>query len=197
MYSDWRISNKTSEFIFTECDSVPHNKVGLLLGTSEKIRGGRDNLYFQYRINAAAKLFSENRIDYILVSGDNSTIYYNEPMAMKKALVKKGIPSERIYLDYAGFRTYDSMVRAEKIFGQTAFTVISQEFHVERAVFIGRKLKLDVVGFIADDVSRHYGFKTRMREKFARVKVFLDFIFGVKPKFLGDRIEIPDSETGG
>ncbi len=192
LYSDWRISTKTAEFIYSDCDSIPHNKVGLLLGTSEKVRGGRTNLYFQYRIDAVTELFFSGKIDYILVSGDNSTVYYNEPVMMKKALIKKGIPYDRIYLDYAGFRTYDSMVRAERIFGQLSFTVISQEFHVQRAVFIGRRLKQEVVGFVAADVSRHYGFKTRMREKFARVKVFMDFIFRVKPRFLGESIEIPD-----
>ena len=106
--------------------------------------------------------------------------------------ISHGIPSERIILDYAGFRTFDSMIRAKEVFGQQSFTVISQKFHVERAVYIGKRMKYDVVGYVAQDVSKYYGLKTKIREKLARVKVHLDFLLGATPKFLGDTIHIPD-----
>ena len=101
-----------------------------------------------------------------------------------------GIPSDHIYLDYAGFRTLDSIIRAQKVFGQSSITVISQKFHNQRAVFICNSIGLDAVGFNAKNVSSRYGFKTNMREKLARVKVFIDVFFGVTPKFLGPEIEI-------
>jgi len=194
LYADWRIKRKSNPFLYTSVEKIPYNKVGLLLGTAKILPGNRINLYFQYRIDAAVLLWEAGKVDYFIVSGDNSTKHYNEPLDMKKSLVERGVPAERIYLDYAGFRTFDSMVRAEKIFGQTSYTVISQKFHVQRAVYIGRRLKQDVVGFCAKDVTLYYGFKTKLREKLARVKVFVDFMFGKKPKFLGDSVEVGPSQ---
>jgi SanA protein len=194
-FADWRIRSVSSDLIFNAADSISYNKVGLVPGTARLLPGGRENLYFKYRIEAAVELFETGKIDFILVSGDNGTKYYNEPLDMKRELLKRGVPKDRIYLDYAGFRTYDSMIRANKIFGQSSLTVISQKFHIQRAVFIGKKLNMDVIGYEARDVSKHYGFKTRLREKFARVKVFIDFLFGTNPRFLGDAIEIPDVKS--
>ncbi|HNX59593.1 MAG TPA: ElyC/SanA/YdcF family protein, partial [Spirochaetota bacterium] len=108
----------------------------------------------------------------------------------KDELLSAGIPESRIFLDYAGFRTYDSIYRMDKIFGQKSFTVISQRFHNQRAVYIARSLGLRASGFNAADVDAYYGFRTNVREKFARVKVFIDFATGKKPKFLGEPIEI-------
>lgn len=191
LYANWRIIHVSKSFIYTEVDSIPYHKVGVLLGTSKNLSGGRSNLYFTYRIDAASQLYHAGKIDAVLVSGDNGSEYYNEPLDMKNALMAKGIPSNRIYLDYAGFRTYDSMIRARDIFGQNSFTVISQRFHVQRAVYIARRLNMEVDGFCAADVKAYAGFKTKMREKLARVKVFVDFLFGVKPRFLGDPVIIP------
>jgi SanA protein len=137
------------------------------------------------------KLYEAGKIEYLVISGDNSREEYNEPQDMKDKLVKRGFPEEKIYLDYAGFRTYDSMIRMKEIFGQTSFTIISQEFHVERAVFIARHFDIDAIGYNAKDVESYGGFRTKLREKFARVKVFIDFLFRKKPKFLGDPVEIP------
>ena len=109
---------------------------------------------------------------------------------MKEELLKNGIPENRIFLDYAGFRTYDSVIRMSKIFGQNSFTVISQEFHNRRAIYIARHFGLNVTGFNAKDVDIYNGFKTKLREKFARVKVFIDILTNKQPKFLGEQIEI-------
>lgn len=190
LWTDYRIKVKSNKHLYTDIDSIPHNRVGVLLGTSKMLKDGRTNLYFKYRIEAAAELYHQGKVDYLLVSGDNRTIYYNEPRDMMKALVAKDVPAERIVFDFAGFRTYDSMIRTNKVFGQSSFTVISQKFHNERAVYIARRLNLDVIGFNAQDVSRNYGFKTLTREKFARFKVFLDFLVGKKPHFLGEEIII-------
>lgn len=171
-------------------DELQTHKVGLLLGTSKYLSNGNRNLYYQYRIDAAVKLFRAGKVKYILISGDNGTKAYNEPRSMQKDLIAAGIPAERIYLDYAGFRTLDSVVRAKAVFGQKRFVVISQQFHNERALFLAKSHEIEAVGFNARDVNVKYGFKTQVREKLARTKMLLDIIFGVEPKFYGERIEI-------
>ena len=188
--ANWRVDSKTDDLVYTDVQKIPHRKVGLLLGTSKLLDNGWVNLYFKYRIDAATALFKAGKIDYILISGDNGTKEYNEPEDMRQALIENGIPPGRIFLDYAGFRTFDSVFRADKIFGQKKFTIISQDFHTRRAIYIARNLGLDAIGFNAQDVSRNFGFKTQLREKFARTNMFLDFIFSAKPKFLGDKIRI-------
>ncbi len=185
------ISARAAPHLYNDADKVPGATVGVLLGTSRYLSGGRENLYFKYRIDAVEELFRKRKISYILVSGDNSEKSYNEPQAMFQALVARGIPKENIELDYAGFRTLDSMVRARKVFGQKRFVVISQKFHNERAVFIARANDIEAVGFNARDVKVNFGFKTRLREVLARGKMILDlYIFNTQPRFLGEKVEI-------
>ncbi|WP_337251606.1 SanA/YdcF family protein [Maribacter halichondriae] len=164
--------------------------VGLVLGTSKKLIGGLPNPYYTYRIDAAVALFKADKVNFILVSGDNGTVYYNEPTTIKKDLVQGGIPEDKIFLDYAGFRTLDSMVRAKEVFGLEEVTVISQKFHNERAIYLAEKKGLKAIGFNAKDISGQQGFKVQFREYFARVKVFIDLTFNTQPKFYGDKIEI-------
>lgn len=180
----------SDKYIYDRVEDIPYNKVGLVLGTSRFLGNGTPNLYFNYRIDAAAALFKAGKINYIVVSGDNSRKTYNEPEDMKNELIKKGIPENVIYLDYAGFRTLDSVIRVEEIFGQQQFTIISQQFHNERAVFIARYYNLDPYAYNAKDVDIKVGLKTRIREIFARVKVFIDIFTGKEPRFLGESIEI-------
>lgn len=187
---DYRISKQTEKQLFTSTESIAENKVGLLLGTSKYLRSGNPNQYFEYRILAAETLFKSGKIKNIVISGDNSRKDYNEPQDMKDELIKRGIPETSIYLDYAGFRTYDSVIRMKEIFGQNSFTIISQEFHNQRAVYIANALHLNAVGFNAKDVDVYNGFKTKVREKLARVKVIIDFLLKTKPKFLGEKIII-------
>ncbi len=175
---------------FNDIGTIPKNRVGLVLGTSSKLVGGLANPYYTSRIRATAALYFAEKIEFILVSGDNATMSYNEPTTMKKDLMKLGIPANKIFLDYAGFRTLDSMVRAKEIFGLDSVTVISQKFHNERAIFIADEKGLIAIGFNADDVTSQDGFKVRFREYFARVKVFLDFLLNTQPKFYGERVKI-------
>jgi SanA protein len=184
------ISAKAKKYIYINTREVPYNKVGLLLGTSRFNQSGKPNLYFYYRIHAAVVLYKAGKIKYLIVSGDNRTVSYNEPITMKKELLKKGIPGEAIFLDYAGFRTYDSIIRCFEIFGQKSFTIISQGFHLERAVFIAHRYGIGAIGYEARDVNYIQGLSTKTREYFARVKVFWDFFSGEKPKFLGEKVEI-------
>jgi SanA protein len=180
-----------SAWVFDDVEKVPKNRVALVLGTSRRMADGRVNLYFKYRINAAVELYKAKKVDYLLVSGDNSLSYYNEPMDMKKALMEAGIPENVIFLDYAGFRTLDSVVRANKVFGQSRYTVVSQPFHNKRAIFIARQYGIQAIGYNAKDVNAEIGFKTQVREIFARVNVFLDlYLLFTKPKFLGESVKI-------
>lgn len=184
------IHTSAEEKTFSNVDEIPKNRVGLVLGTSKKLINGQANPYYTFRVEATVRLFEAGKIDYILVSGDNATIYYNEPSTIKKDLVKHGVPKERIFLDYAGFRTLDSMVRAKVVFGLDSVTVISQKFHNERAIFLAEKKGLRAIGYNARDITGQQGFKVQFREYFARVKVFLDLLFNTQPKFYGDPIEI-------
>jgi SanA protein len=165
-------------------------KVGLVLGTSKYTRDNRKNLFYHYRIKTTAALFENGKIKYVLISGDNSTKYYNEPVEMKKDLMKRGIPEDKIYLDYAGFRTYDSMVRAKEIFGLDSLLVISQDFHVKRAIFIGRHKGIYVEGVRTEKITGPSKYKILLREVGARIKATWDLIWGTRPKFLGDKIVI-------
>ncbi len=175
---------------FSDVDTIPKNRVGLVLGTSKKLSNGGPNPYYTYRIKATVTLYKAGKIAFVLVSGDNGTIYYNEPTTIQKDLIKAGIPKEKIYLDYAGFRTLDSMVRAKEVFGLQQVTVISQKFHNERAIYLAERKGLQAIGYNARDVSTKQGLKVQFREYFARVKVFLDLMFNTQPKFFGDKIDI-------
>lgn len=192
MMIDGYVSSFSSPYIFEEWYQLPNNKCGLLLGTSKyKISGGI-NPYFSERLDAAAMLYHSGKIKFIIASGDNSELNYNEPRAMMSGLKDRGVPAGHIFLDYAGFRTLDSIVRAREIFGQDSITVISQHFHNERAVYIGRVYGILVTGYDANDNEDPSGVVVRMREVFARFRAFLDVkIFREQPKFLGEKIIIP------
>lgn len=186
------IVDNANNSLYSETKEIPFNRVGLLLGTTKYTKtAGFTNPYYTFRIEAASKLIRENKIKYLIISGDNGHKEYNEPELMRKDLMKAGIDSSKIFLDYAGFRTLDSIKRVKEVFGQDSVTIISQKFHNERAIYIASKEKIYAIGFNAKDVTKTQGFKTQLREKFARVKVFLDYIFGVKSKFLGKKITIP------
>lgn len=165
------------------------NKVGLVLGTSKYLRNRRLNVYYAERIYAAAALYKAGKVAFLLVSGDNRTSHYNEPTTMKRDLIAAGVPKERIYCDFAGFRTLDSVVRAKEIFGQTRLTIVSQRFHNERALYLAASEGMDAVGFDAGNMPLRG--KALLREKLACVKAVLDTQFLHKrPKFLGERISI-------
>ncbi|WP_233530473.1 SanA/YdcF family protein [Gelidibacter salicanalis] len=181
---------KAKDQVYSHSSEVPKHKVGLLLGTSKYVSTGSINLYYAYRIDAAVALFEAGKIEYILVSGDNGSAYYDEPSTFKNDLIAREIPEDRIFLDFAGFRTLDSVVRAKEIFGLSAFTIISQQFHNERAIYLAQHFNIDAVAFNAKDVTNSYGFKTRIREYLARTKAAVDVIFNVQPKYLGKQIKI-------
>lgn len=189
-FANWKIPHDTKDFIYGSVDSIPEQKAALVLGTARYI-GNRENLYFRYRIQAAKELYEAGKIKVFVVSGDNSRKDYNEAQDMRDALVEVGVPDSIIHMDYAGLRTLDSVVRINEIFGQESFIIVSQEFHNERAVFLAQHYGLTAYGYNAKDIKlNRFSVKTKVRELFARVKVFVDIISGKGPKYLGDPIEI-------
>lgn len=182
---------KESKRCYTSASNIPHSDVALLLGTAKFYKAGGNNLYYRYRIEAAANLYKAGKVKAIICSGDNSTKYYDEPTTMKADLVRLGVPASAIYLDYAGIRTLDSVVRAKRIFSQSRITIISQPFHNERALYIAHHNGIDAIAFNARDVKPSFKNKTRIREPFARVKTMLDlYVLRTQPKFAGEKIEI-------
>lgn len=190
-YSNYQINHFSRGKIYSDLNAIPKNKVGLVLGTSRHMKNGQANPFFYNRIKAAASLFFAGKIRYVLVSGDNRFYTYNEPREMKRELMKMGIPDSSIIMDFAGFRTLDSVVRCKKVFGQRDVTIISQEFHNERALFIAKFYEMNAVAYSAKDPDPEYSLAINIREYFARTKVFLDlYILHKSPYFLGKSVKI-------
>jgi SanA protein len=185
------VTISTQSYIYDKVEEIPANKVGLLLGTSKYTLKGQINPFYQNRIDAAVSLFESGKIEYIIVSGDNRHRTYNEPREMRRDLMEANIPAERIVADTAGIRTLDSVIRSRKVFGQDSVTIISQAFHVERAIYIARHSGYAAVGYAAEDVEVSFGLKTYIREYLARVKLMLDlYVTKTQPAFLGDEIPV-------
>lgn len=170
--------------VFYDVNDVPHRRAAMVLGCG-RYYDGHINVFYLHRINAAVKLWKSGKIDAILVSGDNSRKDYDEPTSMKADLVAKGVPAEYITIDYAGFRTLDSIVRAEKVFNLKDYVIISQPFHCSRAIYLAYTHGQDVIGLCARDVKSAHGLKVRLREVLARNKALIDILINKNPKYLG------------
>jgi len=173
--------------VFSHIDEVPFNDVGLVLGTAKTVKNGRLNLHFSQRIRAAAALYHAGKVRHLIVSGDNHIASYDEPTDMREALAAAGVPASAITCDYAGFRTLDSVLRAKSVFGQTKFTIITEDFHCPRAVWIARRHGLDAIAFAAPDVSRlAWSLRMKFRESLARAWCAIDlYMLNRSPKFPG------------
>ena len=177
--------------IYDDVKDLPPTKVGLVFGTTDRFKG-HENRYFRYRMDAAVEVWKSGKIQTLIVSGDNRSKYYNEPEKMKAALIEEGVPASRIVCDYAGLRTLDSVVRAKKIFGADKILVISQRFQNQRAIYLAQANGIDASGFNAEDVELQAGYKTKIREVGARVKMWLDVNFlDTAPTHLGEKVELP------
>lgn len=185
----WIISfGKSRSFSLIE-DLKPRN-VALVLGTSSSKNGKDENMFFTYRMKAAADLYHSGKVKHFILSGDNSNKHYNEPQDMKNKLMALGVPQSAITLDFGGRRTLDSVVRCKKIFQQSKIIIVSQAFHNYRALFIASFSGIDAVGFNAKYPEKSSS-KTVIREIFARPKAVLDlFIFRTKPKIMGAKENI-------
>ena len=176
--------------IISRVDALPSNDVALVLGSSRYV-GKWLNPFFEGRMDAAAQLYHEGKVRHLLLSGDNSRKGYDEPTWMHDALVARGVPDSAITLDYAGFRTLDSMARAKAVFGLQRFTIVTDDFHQARAIFLARAHGLDVVGFQSGPVPLKWSVRTRTRELVSRVAACLDvYVLHTKPHFYGPPVEI-------
>ncbi len=185
------VENAAGRFLYNEAANVPRCKTAIVLGTSRYLGNGNENLYFSYRMDAAETLFKAGKVRHLILSGDNRVNDYNEPKSMQQALIRRGIPDSCLVLDYAGLRTFDSMVRCKEIFGQDSVIIVSQEFHNARAVFICRHIGLTGFGFNAQKVTTQKTLKMKAREFFSRIKCVLDFyLLDTKPRHLGEKIPI-------
>ena len=185
------IDVETDGMTYSDVSSVPHRRVGLILGCPKKLSRGRINPFFRNRIEAAVDLYRSGKVDYLLASGDNYSRGCVETVSMRDDLIREGVPADRIFCDFKGLRTLDSVVRAKEVFGQNEYMVISQEFQNRRAVFIARARGINAVGFNAAEVGATEGFLTKVRELFARLYAVLDvYVFDSEPKFLGGKTEI-------
>ncbi|MFK7937312.1 MAG: vancomycin high temperature exclusion protein [Saprospiraceae bacterium] len=185
------VVQSTDNQIVENISQVENNQVGLVLGTTPRLRRGYANPYFTHRINAAVDLYQKGKVRHLILSGDNSKKEYNEPQEMLDALVKKGIPIEKMTLDYAGFRTLDSVVRSKAVFQQDKILIISQGFHTPRALFIANRFDIAATAYNAKQVYRTRWSKVKTREYIARCLAVLDlYILGREPKFYGKKINI-------
>lgn len=192
IYANVRVEKAANERIYTSVDAIPYNKVALLLGTNPLNKWGRPNSYFTNRIKTASELYQAGKVDYIIASGDNHTKEYDEPTAMRDSLMAHGVPEDRIILDFAGFRTLDSVVRAKEVFGCDSLTIISQADHNARALYLAETNGIEAVAVAAPlRAGRLVRTRLALREWLARNKMMLDIWFGKRPHFLGERIEIP------
>jgi SanA protein len=184
------IAGRVCEFaaagrIYRPGDHIPANDVGLVLGTGKLTAQGGPNLHFNQRIKTAAGLYQSGKVRHLIVSGDNHIAGYDEPTDMRDALIAAGVPTNAITCDYAGFRTLDSVLRANSVFGLTNFTIVTEEFHCPRALWIAQQHGLDAVAFAAPDLSsRRWTLRVKAREALARVLCGLDlYVFQTRPKF--------------
>ena len=186
------VSIYSKKYIYDSIEEIPYNDVALVLGTSKYLYNGRVNMYFKFRMDAAYELYKSGKIKFILVSGDNRHRFYNEPKQMRLDLIRLGVDKKHIFLDFAGFRTRDSIIRANKVFNLTNFTIVSQPFHNERAIFIARQKNIKAVAYNAHNVRKLYRIRQFPRELAARVLMIFDIIFNKPPKFYGDNITIEE-----
>ncbi|BBE95056.1 protein SanA [Haemophilus influenzae] len=193
MLVDRGVSFYVRDKIFTNIDELSFRPYALVLGTSKYTASGKPNVYYDSRLMAAKSLIEQQKVNYLLLSGDNRTLQYNEPRAMFRDLRKMGVSEASMFRDFAGFRTLDSVIRADKIFQVQAFTIVSQKFHCERALLIAQAHNIDAICFVAKQPELH--FSTQIREVFARIKAVFDLILGVEPYFLGEPQPLPNSTT--
>ncbi|WP_026997721.1 SanA/YdcF family protein [Flectobacillus major] len=169
---------------YYDINSLPPNDFALVLGTSKSVHRGKENLFFKYRMEAAARLFKEGKVKFLILSGNHDSVFYNEPADMRNALLQLGVPANVMILDFAGFRTYDSIFRCKNVFSQHRFTIVSQPTHNARALFLAEQLGVDAVAFAAQDVPS--GYKTYIREYLACPKAILDVYFLETSKYSKD-----------
>lgn len=183
----------TKDYIYYESDDVPQTQCVMILGAGVSTSGTISDVA-RDRAEAALELYHQGKVEKVIISGDHGRRNYDEVNSIKNYLkIIHHINDEDIFMDHAGFSTYESMYRGRDVFLIKDVVVVSQEFHIARAVYIARKMGLNAVGFVANEITpftkiTHISWK--IRETLARVKSFFLVAFNVKPTYLGDEIPI-------
>ena len=177
---------RSADSIYNELAKTPPTHTALLLGTSKRLSSGESNAFFTNRIEAVAQLYAAGKVQRVLLSGDNLDVYYDEPADMRAALVAHGVPDSILVTDNAGLRTLDSVVRAAEVFGAKEVLIVSQRFHLERALFIAQAKNIKAYGFAAKDPTNIW-MQVRIisREILARVGTVLNcYLLNTQPRSL-------------
>jgi len=188
------IKISTKNDIYTNTNSLPKYYTAIVLG-ARVYKSGQPSIYLKDRLNKALELYNNGIVKRILLSGDHGTKNYDEVNNMKAYLLKKGIPTEDIFLDHAGFDTFSSMQRAKKVFLINDAIIVSQKFHLARAVYLAQKSDISACGIIADSTAYDNLLYLEFREYFARIKAFFNIIFKRIPKYLGEPIPITGNSS--
>lgn len=189
------VVNSSKGLLYTNFAALPENEVGLVLGTSPFTSSGAPNPHFVGRIAAAVELYQLGRVKHLIVSGANPDATYNEPRRMWQALTAAGVPAQAITMDFAGLRTFDSVARAKLVFGLDRFTLITQDYHAYRALFIASKLGMHPVAYAPAGESSGPAFRPYLRETAARVGAILDlYLLDTAPKFVGEPVPLPGGD---
>jgi SanA protein len=183
------IKNKSKSFIFNDISKLPKCYTAIVLG-AKVFPDGRPSNYLQDRLDKAIELYKRKKVSRFLLSGDHGQTNYDEVNNMKAYLIKNGIDTKDIFLDHAGFDTYNTMVRAKEIFEVKDAIIVSQDFHLPRAIYIAREKGIKAYEITADNQEYANLKSLYRREKIANIKAFLEILINKKPKFLGEKIPI-------
>ncbi|WP_439327685.1 SanA/YdcF family protein [Lonepinella sp. BR2357] len=186
---DQYVGYKVRDDIYQKVENTPYRPYAVVLGTAKYVTKNVPNQFYNHRLESTKALFDAQKIDYVLLSGDNRTLQYNEPRTMRRDLIKMGIAPQYLYPDYAGFRTLDSIIRAKEVFHAEPMIIISQAFHCERALFIAQYHHINAICFAADNPDIYT--LTRFREIFARFLMVWELLTEKKPHFLGEPEPLP------
>lgn len=186
---DYYIKTSSKPYTFKTINKLPDAHTVIVLGASVTSNGNL-SVMLRDRVESALFLYNEGKVKRFLLSGDNATVNYNEPKAMKKYLIERGVPEDHIYLDYAGFDTYDTMYRSKAVFEVQSAIIVTQEFHLPRAIYIARKMGLSYTGYTGDKrIYAHQDYNAK-REFLANIKAYLELAFRKEPTYLGSKIPI-------
>lgn len=183
------VNKTTGGVLYSDYSHVPASQTALVLG-ARVYSDGRLSAILEDRVLTALDLYRQGKVKKFLLSADHSRICYDETNAMKNYLLEKGVPKEDIFLDHAGFKTYDSIYRSREIFEVDSMIIVTQKYHLPRALYMADNLGVNAVGFAADRQPYMYMRHYKIREVFANVKAFAFLLFKLKPTYLGEKIPI-------
>ncbi len=189
IFVNFYIPKTSTPYIFDDIEDVPSTQAALILGSKVYSDGSMSDILAD-RIIKALELYDNGQVSKILISGDHGTTEYDEVNTVKDYLLENDFEDEDVFLDHAGFDTYDSLYRAKHIFEVESVVIVTQEFHLPRAVYIGNSLGIETYGYIADRQPYIAARWNSIRESLARLKAFLNVVFHSKSKYLGEQIPI-------